>query len=142
MTNIFLQLSMEINAPKSNVWDALVNPEKVKQYLFGTNLICDWKVGSPILFKGEWHGKAYEDKGILLRFEPMLILQYSYWSSFSGLPDAAEHYQIVTYQLREEKGKVILSVKQENCASEETKAHSEKNWTMVLGTIKELVEKE
>jgi uncharacterized protein YndB with AHSA1/START domain len=58
-----------INAPTSKVWDALVNPEMIKQYMFGTNAISDWKKGSPIVFKGEWQGKTYEDKGVILRLE-------------------------------------------------------------------------
>lgn len=141
MTNITATVSKEFNAPKSTVWDALIDPEKVKQYLFGTNLICDWKVGSPILFKGEWEGKPYEDKGIILRFEHAQIIQYSYWSGFSGLVDSPENYQVITYSLLEREGKTKLSLTQENCATEETKAHSEKNWEMVFGLMKQMVEK-
>ena len=44
--------SIFVNADVANVWDALVNPEKIKQYLFGTNTISDWKVGSRISYKG------------------------------------------------------------------------------------------
>jgi uncharacterized protein YndB with AHSA1/START domain len=29
--------SATINTPKATVWDALVNPETIKQYMFGTN---------------------------------------------------------------------------------------------------------
>ena len=54
--------SISINAPVGKVWDALTNPEVIKQYMFGTNVISDWKEGSPIVWKGEWQGKKYEDK--------------------------------------------------------------------------------
>ena len=40
--------SVTINAPVANVWDALVNPEAIKQYMFGTNVTADWQEGSPI----------------------------------------------------------------------------------------------
>jgi uncharacterized protein YndB with AHSA1/START domain len=56
-----------IHAPISKVWQALVNPEIIKQYLFNTDVISDWKVGSPVTYKGEWEGKAFEDKGEILR---------------------------------------------------------------------------
>ena len=46
-----------INAPASKVWDALTKPEQIKQYMFGTEVTTDWKVGSPITYKGEWKGK-------------------------------------------------------------------------------------
>ena len=52
--------TVTIDAPKSEVSDALTKPEKVKQYIHGTNLTTDWKEGSPISWKGEWKGKAYE----------------------------------------------------------------------------------
>ena len=59
-----------IDAPASDVWDALVNPEKIKQYMFGTNVVSDFKEGSPITWKGEWKGKPYEDKGVIKRATP------------------------------------------------------------------------
>jgi hypothetical protein len=40
------------------------------QYMFGTNVISDWQEGSPILWKGEWQGKKYEDLGVILKLEP------------------------------------------------------------------------
>jgi len=76
-----------INAPIAKVWDALVNPETIKQYMFGTNVVSDWKEGSPIVWKGEWQGKTYEDKGVILRLVPRQIIQYSHFSPLSGLPD-------------------------------------------------------
>ena len=42
-----------------------MNPEAIKQYMFGTNVVTDWREGSPITWKGEWQGKSYEDKGVM-----------------------------------------------------------------------------
>ena len=39
MTGISLEISVFINAPVEKVWDALVNPELIKKYLFGTTEI-------------------------------------------------------------------------------------------------------
>src|SRR2546428_220457 len=61
--------STAINAPAAEVWDALVDPKKIKQFMFGTNVVSDWKKGSPIVWKGEWKGKKYEDKGVILQME-------------------------------------------------------------------------
>ena len=54
----------------SAVWNALVDPAIIKQYMFGTTVTSDWKEGSPIVWKGEWQGKPYEDKGVILRMQP------------------------------------------------------------------------
>lgn len=81
-----------IHAPVARVWDALVNPALIKQYMFGTNVSSDWKEGSPIVWKGEWQGKSYEDKGVILRLQPERLLQYSHFSPLSGLPEMPENY--------------------------------------------------
>ena len=63
--------SIVIEAPRTKIWDALTRPELIKQYFFGTNLVTDWTVGSPLFFRGEWSGTSYEDKGTVLSFDPM-----------------------------------------------------------------------
>ena len=68
--NLIAKASTNISAPASRVWDALTNPEIIKQYFFGTQAISDWKEGSSLEFKGEWEGKKYLDKGIILKSEP------------------------------------------------------------------------
>ena len=51
------KVSININASSHEVWEALTTPEIIKKYFFGTNVTSDWKVGGPIIFKGEWEGK-------------------------------------------------------------------------------------
>jgi uncharacterized protein YndB with AHSA1/START domain len=63
-----------INASVSRVWEALTNPKLIKQYLFGADVISDWKEGSTILYKGIYEGKTYEDKGSVLKVEPEKLL--------------------------------------------------------------------
>ncbi|HEY5283904.1 MAG TPA: SRPBCC family protein, partial [Polyangia bacterium] len=77
-------ISVTVRAPRERVWDAITQPAIVKQYFFGTDLDTDWKVGSPLFFRGEWQGKRYEDRGTVLAYEPMNALEYNYWSAFSG----------------------------------------------------------
>ena len=78
--------TIAINASASKVWDALTKPELIKQYLFGTEVTTDWQVGSPITYKGEWEGKAYEDKGKVLQIEKEKLLVSTFWSSFQPWP--------------------------------------------------------
>lgn len=129
-----------INAPVSKVWQALVNPEIIKQYLFNTDVISEWKVGSPIRYRGEWQGKAFEDKGQILEIEPERVLKSTHWSPLSGVPDTPENYHTVTYTLAEKGDRTEVAITQDNNATEEEKAHSEKNWQTVLQGMKELLE--
>ena len=129
-----------INAPASNVWDALTKPEQIKQYMFGTQVTTDWKVGSPITYKGEWKGRAYEDKGNVLEIEPGKRLVSTFWSALAGLPDTAENYKTVGYELSSSGDKTTLTITQDNNASQEEATEAEKNWNMVLDGIKKLLE--
>ena len=130
----------EINASVEDVWKALTTPAIIKQYLFGTETTTDWKLGSPIRFKGSWEGKEYEDKGTILEVQPKKLLRYTYWSSMAGKPDVPENYATVSYELNHKSGVTVLTIVQDNNASPESKEHSEKNWGTVLSSLKKIVE--
>ena len=68
------------------------------------------------------------------------MLQYCYWSGFSGLEDKPENYSTVTYTLEQEVDGCILNLKQKGFAGEEALAHADGGWTMVLQNLKELLE--
>jgi len=91
--------SVIINANQDKVWNALTNPEIIKEYLFGTETLSDWKVGSEIVFQGEYEGHKYRDHGVIVENLPKQKLSYSYWSGFSGLGDKPENYSVITYTL-------------------------------------------
>jgi uncharacterized protein YndB with AHSA1/START domain len=129
-----------INAPASRVWDALTQPDLIKQYLFGTEVKTDWRVGSPITYYGIWEGKAYEDKGKVLQVEPGKLLVSTFWSSLSGLPDVPENYKTVRYELSAESDGTRLTITQDNNDTQEDANHSEQNWKIVLDGMKKLVE--
>ena len=133
--------SISINAPVGKVWDALTKPEVIKQYMFGTNVISDWKQGSPIVWKGEWQGKKYEDRGMILKLEPNRILQYTHFSPLSGQQDIPENYHTVTVELSTEGAQTRISLSQHNNPTEQARKHSENNWVMILESLKKLLEK-
>ncbi|MEO8381272.1 MAG: SRPBCC family protein [Acidobacteriota bacterium] len=129
-----------IAAPADQIWDALVNPAKIKQYMFGTDVVSEWKEGSPISWKGEWKGKAYEDKGQILRLIPGRTLQYSHFSPLAGLPDTLENYHTVTIDLTPNGTHTKVTLTQDKNPTEEARQHSEKNWSTMLEGLKKLVE--
>jgi len=140
--NVTGRVSININAPAARVWEALTTPSIIKQYFFGTDAISDWKVGSPLVFRGEWEGKHYEDKGQILEIVPKRMFRYTYWSSMSGIEDKPENYVTITYQLAESNNGTLLTVTQENIPDEKMKNHSEENWKKVFGDLKKLLEKQ
>ena len=135
--------TVTIHATRAEVWSALTNPEKVKQYMHGTEMSTDWKEGSPISWKGEWKGRSYEDKGTVLAVEPQKLLKYTHWSPMGGSEDKPENYHTVTYELAGEDGKTNLTLIQDNNASqEEADKMASDNWGPVLIGLKETVEKQ
>jgi uncharacterized protein YndB with AHSA1/START domain len=134
------QARITIQAPVSKVWQALVNPEIIKQYLFDTDVITDWQVGSPIIYRGEWQGKPFEDKGKVLRHEPEKVLVSTHWSPLSGAPDRPENYHTVTYTLSDKGDSTEITITQDNNSTEQEKAHSEQNWNTVLENMRQLLE--
>jgi maltose alpha-D-glucosyltransferase / alpha-amylase len=140
--NFIAKAETTINASSDRVWKALTDPSIIKEYLFGTETQTDWRIGSPIEFRGEYNGKKYFDKGIIQQVLPQKLLQYSYHSSASGLADKPENYFNVSYELEEEHDHTLLSLRCENLPDEESRVHAEKNWEMVLEKLKQVVERQ
>ena len=139
-TSLNAHIELHIKAPIQKVWEALTTPEIIKAYFFGTNTESDWKVGSTLLFKGEWEGKAYVDKGTILQSNPPFLFEYDYLSSWSNKPDIPENYNTITYTLTEQNGGTLLSINQTNCEDEAQQKHSEENWMMIMTAMKKLIE--
>lgn len=57
------------------------------------------------------------------------------------LKEKAKFDNRVAYELSPDDNGTKLTVTQDNILSQESKAHSQKNWEMVLEKIKELLEK-
>src|SRR5262245_29131588 len=127
--NLIAKASTTIDAPKERVWDALVDPAQIKQYMFGTDVRSDWKEGSPITWKGEWKGKPYQDKGVIAKMTPGRFLEYTH----------NEHRVVI--QLSGGDGTTNLRLWQDANPNEQAKEESEKNWAMMLDGLKKLVER-
>jgi uncharacterized protein YndB with AHSA1/START domain len=133
--------SITIYAPIAKVWEALTTPDLIKQWFFGVDTETNWEVGSPIVHRGEYQGKPYEDKGEIVRFQPPRLLEHSHWSPLSGKPDSRENYQIVTWELWGHDGETDLTISERNLPSEQAKEVSEQSWETVLANLKKLLER-
>lgn len=137
---LMAKASININASIQRVWEALVDPETIQHYMFGTQVVSDWRVGSTIIWKGEWEGKPFEDRGKILQLKPGKILQYSHFSPLSGMPDKLENYHTVTIELSPDENETQVTLTQDNNKTEEERDHSENNWQMMLSSLKKFLE--
>ncbi len=137
---LIAKASTTIDAPIAKVWDALTNPDMIKQFMFGTEAVSEWKEGSPIVWKGNWEGKPYEDKGLILKMEPERMLQYSHFSPLSGAPDIPENYHTLTYKLSPKGDQTLVELSQDKNSGEEERNESQKMWEMMLASLKKVLE--
>ena len=138
-THFKIHYKTVINAPLEKVWDALTNPEIVKQYFFGTELLTNWEVGSDIVFQGEWEGQKYKDTGEVLEYSHNEKLAYSYLSNWSGKEDKPENNLWVCYEVKPIDNGTELTISQTNYDEERAK-HSEANWASLIDGMKKIIE--
>ena len=149
MEKLFVKNSILINTGAAVVWDALINPEQTKKYMFGCKTVSDWKIGSALLWNAEHEGKEMTFvKGIILDFVPNQLLKYTVIDPNSSMPDIPENYLNVTYELSAEENQTKLTVIQdgfENAADGEKRYkevfNNGEGWNPILVEIKKVVEK-
>lgn len=132
--------SVDIGGSPDEVWEALIDPDRIEQYMFGARVETDWEVGSPIVWRGEWNEKSYEDTGKILAFEPPRRLSYSHYSPLSGEPDLPENHHTVTIELTPSDDATSVTLTQDNNDTEQARDHSQENWERMLGGLKAHVE--
>ena len=106
--------AVTINAPIAKVWEALTQPELVKKWQMGSDLLTDWKVGSEIRFKNEWEGQVFEQWGKILEFTPYEIIKYTLFAPTPDLEDRPENYFTMSYVLSQNIDSVHLLINQED----------------------------
>lgn len=133
--------TVRILAPAKKVWLALTSPELVKQWQYGSELLTTWEVGTSIVFRNEWNGRVFEQKGTVLEYSPVSRLRYSLFFPRPDLQDIPEHYFFMTYELVEKDGITSLLVRQEDPRpSPPNETSGAGDGPDVLSYLKELVE--
>ncbi|HRG29171.1 MAG TPA: SRPBCC domain-containing protein [Chitinophagales bacterium] len=144
----FIVNTIEIQATPEVVWDALVNPEKTKIYMFGCSTVSDWQEGSALLWQGKYEGKEMVFvKGFIIKIEAPYLLVYSVFDPNSTMEDVVSNYLHVTYKLAANGNTTLLTVTQGDyttVADGERRYNESYNngegWNPILQAIKQLVE--
>ncbi len=140
--------TIHIAADSEMVWDALVNPEKTKIYMFGCETVSDWKPDSELFWKGSYDGKEMIFvKGKIVSIKPCQNLVYTVFDPNGTLADVPENYLTVTYDLAKEVGGTKLTVTQGDYTKvgDGDRRYAEsyndgEGWNPILKAIKSLVE--
>lgn len=140
MADYVATAEIEISASPAQVWAALTDPKLIKRYMFGSEVETDWQQGSSIVWKGEYEGKAYEDKGEIVEIETERRLKVTHFSPLSGQEDVPDNYHTLVYDLRRNGDKTHISLSQDKNATEGEAERAKGNWEMMLGALRAVVE--
>jgi uncharacterized protein YndB with AHSA1/START domain len=140
------EVTTEIRATATQIWKALTTPSLLKKFFMGADIESDFKVGSPISFRGVFKGREYEDKGEIQAADENRRLAFSHYSPLSGQPDTPDNYHLVSIEMVPGKGGTTVTLTQTNLvggpkpSDGKMRADYEKNWAGVLAGLKKVVE--
>jgi uncharacterized protein YndB with AHSA1/START domain len=140
MADYVAKAETEITASPERVWAALTDPKLIKRYMFGSEVEIDWQQGSSIVWKGEYEGQEFQDKGQIMEVERARRLKVTHFSPLSAMEDVPENYHTLLYELEKNGDKTLVSLSQDKNASEQEAERAKGNWEMMLRGLKEVVE--
>lgn len=140
MNGIVASAQVNIAAPAADVWAALTDPARIKEYMFGSTVETDWQPGGSITWSGEYNGLPYQDKGEIIAVEPPRRLEVTHFSPMTGADDVPENYHHISYTLTPAGHGTLVALTQDNNPDEDVAAHSARNWQAMLEGLKRHVE--
>jgi uncharacterized protein YndB with AHSA1/START domain len=127
------------------VWSWLTERHLMKRWMgepeMNIDIATDWTIGDPIIVRGFQHVK-FENKGLVLKYDPHKIIQYTHLSSISRLPDLPMNYSTITFTLEPKEQQTALTIQVENFPNESIFKHLHLYWTTTPAIIKGLVERD
>lgn len=110
---LYYEVSVLLPAGRQEVWNALIQSEYTRQYMYGCQLICDWQVGSSLIWEGVHEGQPkIFVKGELLEFLPEQRMRFTINAPDGDWADVPENYIEVTYALEARGEQTLLTISQ------------------------------
>jgi uncharacterized protein YndB with AHSA1/START domain len=131
---------VEIVASRSKVWRALTDPALVRQWQYGSELSTTWEPGTPIVFRNEWNGQVFEQRGTVIEFTPESRVRYSLFFPRPGLEDVPGNHFFMTYELTGGGDATTVRIRQEDPRPAAPEAPAADEGPDVLAGLKQLVE--
>ena len=141
-TDPVINKTITIQALPAKVWEAITQPALMQQWMTETpiEIITSWEVGEPITIQGDWYHSRFENKGVVLQFEPERVLEYSHLSSLSRLADQVENYSVIKFALTPREDGTELTLTLSNFPTDVIYKHLAFYWNVTLVLLKKFVE--
>jgi len=146
MNGLNVKKTITLDAQTTKVWEALTKPEMIKKYMSNTEVISDWKVGSPILWVETSEGEErIMVKGSIEKIEVGRLIEFAAIDMNTKYTDIPSNYVKATYELTPKLGKTQLSVTQgDYLRVEEGRkrfVEADGGWNRTLNALKTFIEK-
>ncbi len=128
MSKFFIEKSIEINAPVSNVWRVFTDPALTRQ--MGGEYVSDWKVGSSFGWK-TLDGKIVTN-GTIMKIVPEKLLQHTLLNSVGSTNS------VITYEFGEKNGITTILAREDFTSPIPDEEYSDAvdGWETALRAIK------
>jgi uncharacterized protein YndB with AHSA1/START domain len=131
---------IDIAAPPTEVWAALTDVGTLGEVMFGSEVETDWSIGAPIVYRGEWQGKPFEDRGVVLEVNEPHRLRLTHATGTGDDDDPNDQHEVV-YELEDLGNATHVRLTQDNNATAEAAEHASANWETMLASLKRVVER-
>jgi uncharacterized protein YndB with AHSA1/START domain len=149
MSKLFVDKTIEINVPASNVWDVLTISEYNSQWALEFSsggpqfhIESTWELGSPVLWKGQDGTVIVE--GNVTALEQNELLRFTVFDVRFEDRALVTEEDGITFKMSEDNGKTMLHVLQGDFSvmtdGEKYRDASAEIWDKVLPRVKEMAE--
>ncbi|MFF1571226.1 SRPBCC domain-containing protein [Leifsonia sp. NPDC058292] len=141
MSSYVARAEADIAAPRERVWRVLASNGSHPEILFGAEIVSDWRIGSRIVWRGEYEGKKFEDHGVVIELVEPSRMVLTHFSPMTGLPDVPENYHTLRFELDETPTGTHVTLDQDNNRSVEAAEHSRQLWVAMLDGVRQVAER-
>ena len=140
----FFKDTVAIHAPVGVVWNSLTHIESMQAWMGDPEMKVEvetqWNVGGPMVVRG-FHHMPFENRGVVLKFEPQKTLSYTHLSSLSHLPDQPQSYTTFEFSLDPAGHDTSLTLVASHFPTLSIFKHLQFYWTGTLRVLKQHAER-
>lgn len=136
MQSVFeIETSRSIPVPPEAAWRALIDPERIRQYMFGAQVESSGVVGGPISYRYEWEGKVFFDRVTITTLDPPRVLAMTVARESDSGEAVPGGHNTLAFEVQPAPGGCRVLVRQGNNPSQELADRSRQNWDVVLAQL-------
>ncbi|WP_083337482.1 SRPBCC domain-containing protein [Dyella sp. AtDHG13] len=132
-----------VGKPIAVVWNHLVNLHSMREWLGGDDYSVEvettWMRGRAIIIRGTHH-LPFENRGVVLAFQPCEEVSFTHLSSLSRLPDHPSNYTKLRFAVHADGQSAVLKFEASGFPTMSIYRHLQFYWARTLDAFRQYVE--